>query len=94
MNDVYYILFPQRDKLKTVRKIERFGALSVGWHYGIGGPIDDDIIQSAKATHEFLLMLALTKTDAFPGQHGEVMVTAYHRGHYANELPVFSNQSL
>jgi hypothetical protein len=66
----------------TVRKIDRFRSLPVGWHYGRGGPISDSVISLTQELHRFLLQIGLTKTDAFAGADGEALLTAYHEQHY------------
>jgi hypothetical protein len=72
---------PER-KTATARKIEDFRSLPVGWHYGGGGPISDSVISAVQELHRFLLQIGLTKTDAFAGVDGEVLLTAYHEHHY------------
>lgn len=80
-----YVLFhlstPEK-KTRTIKKIESFCYLPVGWNYGKGAPIELKTVKAAIEIYNFFLMLGLSRTDAFPGVDGEVMITAYHRQHY------------
>jgi hypothetical protein len=62
---------------KTERKIESFRSLQHGWHFGEGGPLQDHRATMGKELLSTLTLLGLTKTDAFPGPNGELMLTAY-----------------
>jgi hypothetical protein len=64
---------------RTIRKINDFRFMPVGWHYGKGGPISEKTIGLALHAYESLLLVGLSRTDAFPGADGEVLVTAYHK---------------
>lgn len=66
----------------TFDKIEAFRRLPVGWHYGEGGPVDDAVIERARDVLSFLQLIGLTHTDAFAGEGGEILLTAYHFDHY------------
>lgn len=70
------------DKTTTQRKIESFRTLNAGWHYGAGGPVSVDVISRAQDVYLRLLMHSLTRTDAFAGAGGEVLVAAYRGNHY------------
>jgi len=72
---------------ETPTKILSFGELASGWHYGEGGPIQSVVIDAALDLYWRLYLNDLTHTDAFPGAHGEIQLTAYHttedqRHHY------------
>jgi hypothetical protein len=67
---------------RTATKIDGFAQLPFGWHYGSGGPISPNVIAQARKLHSALLFHGFTRTDAFAGVGGEVLLTAYHRGHY------------
>jgi hypothetical protein len=70
-----------RSGRETYDKIRSFGNLSVGWHYGTGGPATHEVIQVAEAYLKLCLLLGFAETDAFAGADGEVMITAYKGGH-------------
>lgn len=59
------------------RKIESFAALPVGWHYGEGGPIAREVLDRAQMALQSLFLAGLTDANAFAGEGGEVLVTAY-----------------
>jgi hypothetical protein len=69
-------------KSRTLQKLENFGSLQTGWHYGSGGPIDGAVLNLARELHSYLLFVGFTHTDAFPAEDGEVLLTAYHKDHY------------
>lgn len=66
----------------TPAKIISFGELPDGWHYGEGGPPAKETIDFAQDLYWLLLRLGYNETDAFPGIHGEVMVTGYEGARY------------
>ena len=70
-------------KASTPAKIISFSDLPVGWHYGEGGPPTSSTIDLAQDLYWSLEALGYTQTDAFPGIHGEVMVTGYWGTRYA-----------
>jgi hypothetical protein len=70
----------------TATKILSFGQLPVGWHYGEGGPINRNIINTAIALFWQFFWPRFTDTDAFPGVDGEIMVTAYEGNHYVEVI--------
>lgn len=61
----------------TARKIRDFASLPVGWHYGSGRPPSVRTVAWALGYAALLSALGFSKTDAFPGPDGEVMVTGY-----------------
>ena len=63
------------------RKIESFGELPKGWHYGDGDPAPKDVIDAALQIEAHLRMLGFSHTDAFPGVDGEIMVVGYRGEH-------------
>jgi hypothetical protein len=65
-------------RYETASKIESFGNLLHGWHYGSGGPINHAVIQAAKKLLTILVASGFTFNDAFPGPGGEIQLTAYH----------------
>lgn len=67
---------------RTQRKISEFADLEQGWHYGRGGAISAPVIRRALALYDTLLLEGLTRTDAFAGADGEILVTAYRGDHY------------
>lgn len=71
---------------KTVEKIASFRHLRLGWHYGEGGPIDESVIYAAAGFFWQFFLRGFNDADAFPGAHGEVMVTAYEGDHYVEVI--------
>lgn len=76
------VLFTNSLTTNTSKKINSFKELPAGWHYGTGGGVTDDVASIALDLHSALLLSGLTKTDAFPGAGGEVLLTGYYRDHY------------
>jgi hypothetical protein len=72
--------------LGTMRKIQSFEKLALGWNYGQGGPVDPTVIRGAITVLLKFSLAGLNDTDAFPGLNGEVMVTAYEGDHYLEAI--------
>jgi len=66
---------------KTGEKIQSFAELATSWHYGEGGPVEDDVISTALELEAYLRLLGFSKTDAFPGPDFDVMVVGYRGEH-------------
>lgn len=66
----------------TLGKIRGFARLKKGWHYGEGGPIRAQVRTHAESVFQKYLFLGLTRTNAFAGSDGEILVTAYRGDHY------------
>ncbi|MGD0418467.1 MAG: hypothetical protein ABSA68_02620 [Xanthobacteraceae bacterium] len=77
----------------TPAKIISFSELPVGWHYGEGSPPTRSTIDLAQDLYWLLLAVGYKQTDAFPGIHGEVMVTGYW-GHQYIELIAEKDDSI
>lgn len=75
---------------KTRRKLEGFAHLPEGWHYGSGGPISQQVVDWTLELYETLLLNGFTKTDAFAGVDGEILLSGYFLGHYVG-LEVHAN---
>jgi hypothetical protein len=71
---------------ETARKIDSFRYLPKGWHYGEGGPAQEAAAASAEAILWVFALSEISDTGAFPGAHGEVMVTAYVDSHYLEAI--------
>ncbi len=87
MRDPWYVIYPPQaamsvEQPKTVKKIERFRDLPRGWHYGRGVAADGTTIARAKDIFNQYAQMGFSVTDAFPGQDGEIMVTAYRNNYY------------
>lgn len=65
----------------TVAKIEGFGALPPGWHYGRGDATSQENVDAALRVIDRLTMFGFAETDAFPGSGGEILVTGYWGDH-------------
>lgn len=66
----------------TARKLAAFKNLPNGWNYGRGRPIRNDVYEIAANLLVYINELAISKTDAFPGNDGDVCITAYRFAHY------------
>lgn len=80
------------EEFPTARKLHEFGWLRSGWHYGTGGPISDGVIARGVDIVHVLSEVGFTRTDAFPSEDGEVLVTAYYRDHYVSILVQIDGQ--
>ncbi len=67
-------------------KLTSFKTLPIGWHYGLGGPISDDVIEAAAAIYRRFRLVGFSRNDFFAGASGEVLLTAYHRKHYIDVI--------
>jgi len=67
----------------TERKIASFQRLRAEWHYRTEGrPIESPILERALRLHREAVRQGFERTDAFPGLHGEVMLTIYDDSNY------------
>lgn len=66
---------------RTKEKIDSFARLPKGWHYGKGEPIGLETRLLASDLQGRLLRAGFMQTDAFPGEDGEIQLTAYHDQH-------------
>ena len=71
---------------ETARKIDSFRHLPEGWHYGEGGPAQESAAAAAESILWVFALAEVSDTGAFPGAHGEVMVTAYVDSHYLEAI--------
>jgi hypothetical protein len=69
----------------TEAKIRSFAKLPPGWHYGSGQPATFAMIAIALEWLHALAPLGFYESDAFPGEAGQIMITAY-RGDHCIEL--------
>lgn len=78
--------------LKTVKKVNSFAALPLGWHYGTGGPASRSIIEKSLEYIAHFVSLGFSKTDAFAGEDGQVLVSAY-MDEYCLEITIETDHS-
>lgn len=72
-----YATAPQSPAISSVRrKLQEFGALRPGWHFGQGVPVSVNSITVAERFLSLAETLAL-RSDVFPGTEGECMVAMY-----------------
>ncbi len=64
-------------KSATASKIAAFADLPVGWSYGRGRPPSASVRFTAQELLRQATRLGLYKTDAFPGESGEIALTIY-----------------
>lgn len=67
-------------------KINSFARLPRGWDYGSGGPISDQIIQTAQAWKNLLVAQFVWDIDAFAGGDGEILIAASCGDHYVEVI--------
>jgi hypothetical protein len=67
-------------------KINSFAKLPVGWDYGGGGPISDQIVQTALAWKSLLATQFVWDIDAFAGGDGEILIAASCGDHYVEVI--------
>lgn len=61
----------------TLKKMQSFGQLRVGWHYGEGVPCAPEVLARALQLHDTFMSLGLYETDTFPGLDGGMLLTVY-----------------
>jgi hypothetical protein len=66
----------------TLKKINSFGDLQAGWHFGEGELFSSEVLNAAINFHQQLIEFLFVETDAFPGFKGEVRITAYQNDFY------------
>ena len=66
----------------TAEKIRQFKELPVGWNYGEGVPPTEETISTALRLNIEVAAAGFKRTNAFPGENGEIQVTAYHQSIY------------
>jgi hypothetical protein len=66
----------------TESKILSFGSFKLGWHYQKGIAFSGEAIRDALIVHRQIFFKGFTRTNAFPGPTGEILVTMYHENHY------------
>jgi len=71
----------------TLEKIQSYGRLKKGWHFGEGVSIQRGTLVAGRSALTSLTNNGFDQTDAFPGLAGEIRVTGY-RGSYYFELTV------
>src|ERR1035437_6396642 len=64
------------------KKIESFGELKKGWHFGEGIGPSSETLRDALALHASILANGFKKTGAFPGIGGEIRITIYDESDY------------
>lgn len=77
-----YLPFGRAAETDTDVKLLKFRRLPVGWNYGQGVPIRDNVYATSIDLLHYINVLGLSKTDAFPGTDGDVCLTAYRYSHY------------
>jgi hypothetical protein len=78
----------------TERKISSFRNLPVGWRYGRGGPLTMETVDLGLRLLGTFYQDGLTHTDAFAGESGELMITAYHEDSHYVELMIEADKTI
>lgn len=74
----------------TEKKINSFSKFTNGWSYGRGIQFSEDVIASASRVLKLLHNYGFIETDAFPGEDGEIMITAY-KNEFCCEIITYQN---
>jgi hypothetical protein len=69
-------------KSRTLKKLEAFLGLPHGWHYGSGDAPSARAVEIAADLLNTLILNGMTRTDAFAGADGEVLLTGYYQRHH------------
>lgn len=75
------------NEIVTNDKLSSFADLCVGWHYGQGIPPSMNLISRLIEINRQAYRFGFSKTDAFPGVSGNIMLTLYE-GEYLVDLTV------
>ena len=70
----------------TVQKILSFLRLPTGWCYGRGRAPSQSVADLAIKWATATRAIGFQTTNAFPGENGEISVTAYHQNHYVEAI--------
>lgn len=62
----------------TIKKVENFANLAIGWRFGKGLPIDFGKIETAKDLLEVGDAQGIKRFNAFAGDEGELMISFYY----------------
>lgn len=62
--------------------INSFTALSIGWDYGRGGPVSDDVRGAAIKWAKYLEKQGFSNLDASPGNNNEIILASSTGDHY------------
>jgi hypothetical protein len=62
----------------TINKVNSFGELSNGWHFGEGVSPSKQIRELAIKFLRVAEIMGINRTNAFPGVDGQIQVTFYH----------------
>ncbi len=65
----------------TIRKIESFATLPVGWRFGKGLPVTNFNIEIGKLFLQYGFDFGIERFNAFAGDSGEVMISFYFADH-------------
>ncbi len=78
----FYEWLPIDDTINfTEQKIEKFASFQSGWSVHGGEPFSGSTITLAKELNSWAIRNGFFKTDAFPGIHGNILVTIYYEKH-------------
>lgn len=69
------------NQVATNEKLRSFTSLPVGWHFGDGVPPSKALISKLVDINNQIYRLGFSKTDAFPGRSGNIMLTIYQGEH-------------
>lgn len=75
-------------QLTTNEKLRSFAELPLRWHYGEGVPPSGSLISRLVEINNQAYRLGFSRTDAFPGVSGSIMLTLYHGDDHLIDLTV------
>lgn len=85
-----YVTSNKAIALAVFSKLESFRELSIGWHYGSGGPISERTLSDARAVLMALILQGFQSVSVSPGEFGDVLVTGSTKLNYIS-IAVASN---
>ena len=88
----YYFEIPKLDDV-IENKIRAFSQLPLGWYYGEGGPITDEVINVSLELFRYARELMFFEFEPFPGANGELLLSIY-KGDYTLDLMVEPDLSI
>ena len=84
------ILFSSTRETITEKKIKRFSNYDDGWSYGRGLKFTSEVIEQSINTVKMFQLYGFIETNAFPGEGGEIMITAY-KNDYCCEIIAYQD---
>lgn len=87
-----HILFSPTKETITERKIKQFANYHDGWSFGRGLKFTNKVIEKSIEVFKMFHSYGFIETNAFPGENGEIMITAY-KNNYCCEVVAYQDGS-